>query len=212
MWKKYMYTLIGGIVMGALFFTACQPIEEKPMEPSREEDLIIPPAFICKPTNGERVCEAQSLEGEEGTTLGIKVTIPQETDQDWDVVVQTEPIDLELQEMMAKAELPFGEEASLTLVTNLKIITDPESEKENPPLPIEPPIILEVEYTAQQWQDASGKEFASPRLVFYSQDTGQWEEFPEQDLISREDDDLENGGYIRIEIREWLDPPIGLVS
>jgi hypothetical protein len=212
MWKKYMYILIGGIVLGALFFTACQPTEEEPVEPPREEDLINPPAFTCKPTNGERICKGQSLEGEDGEVLKIKVTIPQDTDQVWDVVVQTEPIDLELQEMLAKAELPFGEEASLTLVTNLKIVMDPESEKENPPLPIKPPIILEVEYTAQQWQDASGKEFASPRLVFFNQDTGQWEEFPEQDLISREGDELENGGYIRIEIKEWLDPPIGLVS
>lgn len=212
MWKKYVHTLIGGIVLGVFCLNACQPAEEEPAERPREEGLITPPAIDCMSHDEGKVCEAISLENEVGETLSIKVTIPGETDHNWDVVIQTEPMDLTLQEMMAEAEPPFGEEASLMLVTNLKIIEDPEGKTENPPTPFNPPIKLEVEYTARQWEDAIKKGFDSPKLVFFNQEMKQWEEFENIEVLPGKDGDEQTGGTFRIIIENWFDPPIGLVS
>lgn len=182
--EKKIYSFITMLLLGVLLSSGCVG------EGYREIEV---PSFSCEEINGGQLCHSTSIEGKGTIQVGF-------TDQKVDVRPAPIPMDAENPD-------PYSQ---ISLVTNFKVF-EPGGEKQL--TKFQKPFELRVEYTADQWErslDNEGNKHQQPWLVYWSAEEGKWLEF-DQVRIEPIDGDIENGGFLVVQIWEWVDPPIGIV-
>jgi hypothetical protein len=143
-------------------------------------------------------CESASIEG--GGI--VQVAIPW---QGYDLIVEVAPIPQAAQMISTPYQY-------VTLVTNFKVFKSGE-EKQVPWTKFSPLLLIRVEYTEEQWNLSSknqGNNHGRPWLVYWDNEIQEWVEFDSVE-IDPVDGKPESGGFLLIFVRQWEDPPIGIV-
>lgn len=192
--EKQFYLFVIVFILGTLLLYSCG-IET--------EEIVTGPPFISKEKpegEGDQLWDSSSVESD----AKVQVIMPW---QGVETVVKTIPIP---KEALGPDTLYSTQKESFTLVANFKIyqvIQDSEELLTR----FNPPFELRVEYTAEQFERSQENGYRQPRLIYWNQEDQKWLVFDGVE-IDPVDGNIENGGFLFMEIIEWVDPPIGIVT